>query len=64
MWRLLPNKNLAAPNDLKPKANYPYLLYMPKAYSRNHPKYPWAIYLDGGAQNGNDSDIRLAITAS
>lgn len=54
IFLLLFSLSLAAQNDLKPKANYPYLLYLPKAYSLDHQKYPLVIYLGGGAQNGND----------
>lgn len=38
----------------KPKASYPYLLYLPKEYSANDKNFPLVIYLGGGSQNGND----------
>lgn len=38
----------------KPKADYPYLLYLPKDYPEGTKDYPLVIYLGGGAQNGND----------
>ena len=38
----------------KPKADYPYLLYLPKDYPTNKKDYPLVIYLGGGAQNGDD----------
>lgn len=38
----------------KPKASYPYLLYLPKDYPEGTKDYPLVIYLGGGAQNGND----------
>ena len=44
----------AVPVAPKPKANYPYLLYLPKDYSTNNKNYPLVIYLGGGSQNGND----------
>lgn len=43
--------SFAAP---KPKANYPYAIYLPKDYQQNHKKYPVVIYLHGGSQKGND----------
>lgn len=38
----------------QPRANYPYLLYLPKDYQKHHKKYPLVIYLHGGSQRGND----------
>ena len=38
----------------KPKADYPYPLYLPKDYPTSNKDYPLVIYLGGGAQNGND----------
>lgn len=38
----------------KPKVDYPYLLYLPKEYSKCEKKFPLIIYLGGGSQNGND----------
>lgn len=40
----------------KPKADYPYLLYLPKEYSTNEKNFPLIIYLGGGSQKGNDLD--------
>lgn len=37
----------------KPKAEYNYLLYLPKDYSESA-KYPLVIYLHGGSHKGND----------
>lgn len=37
----------------KPKAEYNYLLYVPKDYSEQT-KYPLVIYLHGGSQKGSD----------
>lgn len=41
----------------KPKANYPYLLYLPKEYSMNDKDFPLVIYLGGGSQNGCDLNM-------
>lgn len=38
----------------KPKANYPYLLYLPEEYSTKAANFPLVIYLGGGSQRGND----------
>lgn len=48
------NMGSNAQANLKPKANYPYLLYLPKEYTTNERDFPLVIYLGGGAQNGND----------
>jgi len=40
--------------DIKPKANYPYLLYLPNEYSTSTNDFPLLIYLGGGSQNGKD----------
>lgn len=46
-------KPMAQPG-LKPKANYPYLIYLPKEYPTNQKDFPLLIYLGGGSQNGED----------
>lgn len=38
----------------KSKADYNYLLYLPKNYSKQTKNYPLLIYLHGGSQKGND----------
>lgn len=38
----------------KPKADYDYLLYLPKDYSKQTKNYPLVIYLHGGSHKGND----------
>jgi predicted peptidase len=38
----------------KPKANYPYLLYLPEEYATNKANFPLVIYLGGGSQKGTD----------
>jgi len=38
----------------KVKADYPYLLYLPEAYSTSNENFPLLIYLGGGSQRGND----------
>ena len=40
--------------QVKDKAKYDYLLYLPKDYSNETKKYPLLIYLHGGSQKGND----------
>jgi len=40
--------------QIKTKAKYNYLLYLPKNYSNETKKYPLLIYLHGGSQRGND----------
>lgn len=40
--------------QVKDKAKYDYLLYLPKDYSSETKKYPLLIYLHGGSQKGND----------
>ncbi len=54
MYLLIFSMNLAAQPTLKPKASYPYLLYLPEEYALHPQKYPLVIYLGGGSQNGND----------
>lgn len=45
----------AQPNsETKVKAQYGYLLYLPKDYKANQTNYPLVIYLHGGSQKGND----------
>lgn len=39
---------------VKPKVNYPYLLYLPKQYSTSQNNFPLIIYLGGGSQAGSD----------
>jgi len=41
-------------SQTKIKAQYNYLLYLPKDYSKQTKKYPLVIYLHGGSQKGND----------
>jgi len=41
-------------SQLKPKADYNYLLYLPKDYSEQTKSYPLVIYLHGGSQKGDD----------
>lgn len=48
------NVNSTAQISSNPKANYPYLLYLPKDYSTNNKNFPLVIYLGGGSQNGDD----------
>lgn len=38
----------------KPKANYPYLLYLPADYGSTSTDFPLLIYLGGGSQRGSD----------
>ncbi|WP_428659258.1 alpha/beta hydrolase-fold protein [Runella sp.] len=38
----------------KPKANYPYLLYLPKDYASTTKNYPVIIYLHGSSHRGTD----------
>lgn len=40
----------------KPKANYPYLLYLPEGYADTNTDFPLLIYLGGGSQRGTDLD--------
>ncbi len=40
--------------QVKDKAKYDYLLYLPKDYSSETKKYPLLIHLHGGSQKGND----------
>lgn len=40
----------------KIKADYNYLLYLPKDYSEQTKNYPLVIYLHGGSHTGNDLD--------
>jgi predicted peptidase len=44
----------SAQTQPKPKAYYPYLLYLPKDYSNSKKKFPLVIYLGGGSQRGDD----------
>jgi predicted peptidase len=46
--------SLSTRAQTKPKANYPYLLYLPKTYTSDTKHYPLLIYLHGGSQKGND----------
>ena len=39
---------------LMPKADYPYLLYLPEEYPTNERSFPLVIYLGGGSQSGDD----------
>lgn len=48
------NAKVNAQMDPKPKANYPYLLYLPKEYPTNQKNFPLIIYLGGGSQSGSD----------
>lgn len=48
------NPKSGAQTVLKTKANYPYLLYLPKAYSSGNKQFPLLIYLGGGSQRGHD----------
>jgi len=41
-------------SQTKPKANYQYLLKLPKDYAEQPKEYPLVIYLHGGSQNGTD----------
>ncbi len=43
-----------AQSNQKAKANYKYLLYLPKDYSKSKKMYPLMIYLGGGSQRGAD----------
>lgn len=45
---------IASYGQVKVKAKYDYLLYLPKDYSSETKKYPLLIYLHGGSQKGND----------
>lgn len=45
---------LTAQIPLKPKADYPYLLYLPEEYSTDDRSFPLVIYLGGGSQSGDD----------
>ena len=38
----------------KPKADYNYLLYLPKDYAKQTKNYPLVIYLHGGSHKGDD----------
>jgi CubicO group peptidase (beta-lactamase class C family)/predicted esterase len=51
---LLRNWKTNAQTVSKPKANYPYLLYLPKEHSTSKKDFPLVIYLGGGSQRGND----------
>ncbi len=41
-------------SQIKTKANYSYLLYLPRDCSKQTNKYPLVIYLHGASQRGND----------
>lgn len=41
-------------SQTKPKADYNYLIYLPKDYSEQAKSYPLVIYLHGGSHKGND----------
>lgn len=46
--------NISSGAQTKPKANYPYLIYLPKNYATSDKEFPLLIYLGGGSQNGTD----------
>lgn len=48
------NLSVFAQNEQKVKANYNYLLYLPKDYVTTTKAYPLMIYLGGGSQRGTD----------
>ncbi|RAJ24632.1 carboxylesterase family protein [Pedobacter cryoconitis] len=48
------NLSAFAQNEQKVKANYNYLLYLPKDYVTTTKAYPLMIYLGGGSQRGTD----------
>lgn len=41
-------------SQIKQKADYNYLVYLPKDYFKQSKNYPLAIYLHGGSHKGND----------
>ena len=46
--------SLSVQGQNKQKANYKYLVYLPKDYSATTKTYPLMIYLGGGSQRGDD----------
>ncbi|MDR2921201.1 MAG: prolyl oligopeptidase family serine peptidase [Tannerella sp.] len=45
---------VTTPSQPKPKADYNYLLYLPKDYAVQTRSYPLVIYLHGGSHKGTD----------
>ncbi len=51
---LLLGGHCQAQTAAKPKAKYPYLLYLPEDYDAGKARYPLLGYLHGGSQKGTD----------
>ncbi|GAB3165769.1 carboxylesterase family protein [Telluribacter humicola] len=54
IFLLAPATKSLAQTRPKPKANYPYLLYLPEEYSTSQEQFPLVIYLGGSSQMGKD----------